>query len=182
MKKEEKHKHKDKKEPEVSIEQELEVKTTEYNELWDKYLRLNAEFENARKRWQREREDVLKFANFTLLKEVVIILDEMEQALKMIREHTNIDEISKGLEIMYNNFLKILVNRGFKYIDVKGKKFDPHLHEIVATRDVDDEGQDHVVLEEIQKGYLLEDKVLRTAKVIVGIKKDSKPEIEEEEE
>lgn len=171
MKKEGKHTHKEKKEPIAPLEQELETKTNEYNALWDKYLRLNAEFENARKRWQREREDVLKFANFSLLKEVLIILDEMEQALKMIKEHSNIDEISKGLEMMYNNFLKILSSRGFKYIEVKGKTFDPHLHEIVATKDVEDDEQDHKVLEEVQKGYLLEDKVLRTAKVIVGKKK-----------
>lgn len=180
MKKAGKHHHKHDQNLDKKKEKESEAKVKEYDVLWDKYLRTNAEFENARKRWEREKEDVLKFANYSLLKEVIIILDEMEQALKMVKEHSNIDEISKGLEIMYNNFLKVLHKRGFKYIEAKGKKFDPHLHEIVTTKDVDSDDQDHMVLEEIQKGYLLEDKVLRTAKVIVGIKRT--PDLSDEEE
>ncbi|UCC96196.1 MAG: nucleotide exchange factor GrpE [Candidatus Omnitrophota bacterium] len=157
----------------VSLQERLEKKNKEYEMLWDKYIRQCAEFDNARKRWEKERVDVIKFANFTLLKDLVVIVDEMEQALKMIGDHKTSEEISKGLEIMLNNFVTLLTKRGIRSIEAKGKKFDPHFHEIVVSRQVEGDEDDHVVLEEVQRGYLLEDKVLRTAKVVVGVKKQS---------
>lgn len=147
-------------------------KEQEYKALWDKHLRLCAEFENTRKRWQKEKEEVIKFSNFLLLQELLVVLDEMEQAAKMIKQHKSGEEIIKGLDMMYNNFSRVLKKGGLKVIEAQGKDFDPHFHEIVATREAEDE-QEHKVLEEVQKGYLLEGKVLRTSKVIVGIKKKS---------
>jgi molecular chaperone GrpE len=96
----------------------------------------------------------------------------------MVKEHSNIEEIVKGLEMTYSNFISILNKRGLKTIDVTGKEFNPHLHEIVASREVEEDIDNPIVLEEIQKGYLLEDKVLRPAKVIVGIKKKTEGESE----
>ncbi len=148
------------------------------NILQDKYLRACADFSNAQKRWDRERQDLIKFSNSSLLRELLIVLDEDEQALKMVKEHGNIEEIIKGLEMAYNNFLSILKKQGLRQIACLGKPFDPHLHEVIATKEVNEHMDKPVVLEEIQKGYLLEDKLLRPARVIVGISK--KPETKEQ--
>ncbi|MBU1121619.1 MAG: nucleotide exchange factor GrpE [Candidatus Omnitrophica bacterium] len=153
---------------------ELEKKTSEYEAVWDKYVRMCAEFENARKRWSKEREDLMKFANFSLLKDMVVILDELGQALKITKEHQDFEKIVQGIELTYNNFSKILKNSQVMAIDAQGKQFDPHIHEIVASREVEDDNLEHVVLEEVMKGYMLGGKVLRTSRVIIGIKK--KPE------
>jgi len=181
-KKEEQDKEKEasdkEKKKEVSLEKELEDKKKEHDVVLDKYLRICAEFDNARKRWEKEKEEVVKFANFVLLRDLLVILDEMEQAVKMIKEHQNIIEIAKGLEIMFNNFTNTLKKRGIEPIEAKGKKFDPHIHEIAAARGVEEDIDEPIVLEEVQKGYTLEGKVLRTAKVIVGIHK--KAEAKEE--
>jgi molecular chaperone GrpE len=145
----------------------------------DKYMRACADFANARKRWDREKEDLIKFSNSSLLRDLLIVLDESEQALKMVKEHGNIEEIIKGLEMAHNNFLNILKKQGLEPMECVGKNFDPHLHEVIASKDVNENIDKPVVLEEIQRGYLLEDKVLRPARVIVGIGK--KPETREQE-
>ena len=146
-------------------------KKDDYDALWGKYTRVCADFANARKRWDREKEDLIKFSTVSLLRDLLIVLDESEQALKMVKEHGNIEEIIKGLEMAYNNFVNLLKKRGLMPIESIGRFFDPHLHEIVAAKEVDDATDKPLVLEEIQKGYMLEDKVLRPSKVIVGIQK-----------
>jgi molecular chaperone GrpE len=144
-----------------------------YDALWDKYIRSRADFDNARKRWEREKEDLIKFADASLLRELLVVLDEVEQALKMVKEHSDIEQINKGLELTYNNFISVLKKRGLKPICALGKDFDPHLHEILASKEVEEDIKQPVVLEEVQKGYMFEDRLLRTAKVIVGIKRQT---------
>ena len=168
-----------------------EKKAQDYNALWDKHLRICAEFDNARKRWDRERKEVVKFSNFLLIKELIIILDELGHALESIKEHSSQDAITEGINITYNKLFGLLKKEGVQHIESLGKKFDPHLHEIVGQIEADDD-QEHVVLEEVQRGYLLADKVLRTSNVIIGIKKQKsedrsqnseyKDEIEEKRE
>jgi len=157
-------------------------KKEDYDALWGKYTRICADFANARKRWDREKEDLIKFSTSSLIRDLLIVLDESEQALKMVKEHGNIEEIIKGLEMAYNNFVNLLKKRGLTPIESIGRFFDPHLHEIVATREVDDNADKPMVLEEIQKGYMLEDKVLRPSKVIVGIKKQVTEDMEQKKE
>ncbi len=140
--------------------------------LRDKYLRMVAEFDNARKRWDRDKEDLLKFGNVALLRDLVTVADELEQAVKMARAHKGDAEILKGLEMTQRNFMGVLKKNGLEVVEAAGKKFDPHLHEIAGMQDVETDDKDHVVIEEIQKGYLCEGKVLRTSKVVVGIKKE----------
>jgi molecular chaperone GrpE len=147
-------------------------KQEDYQALWANYVRACADFENSRKRWERERQDSLKFGNVMLLRELLVVLDEMAQALKIVKVHKDSVEIVKGLEMMYNSFLAILKKQGLSVIETAGKKFDPHFHEIVATREVDNV-EEPMILEEIQRGYFLEDKVLRASKVIVGISPQS---------
>ena len=146
------------------------TESPEYKELWNKYLRVCADFDNAHKRWETQRREIIKFANFTLLKDFIVIIDELEQALKMLTERPNLEKIKEGIELTYNNFLNILKKNGVESIDAKGKTFNPHLEEIVAHKEIE-HAKEPIVLEEVQKGYLLENKVLRSAKVIVGIPK-----------
>ncbi|MDD4954523.1 MAG: nucleotide exchange factor GrpE [Candidatus Omnitrophica bacterium] len=154
----------------------------DYSVLWEKYVRMCADFTNARKRWDREKDDLIKFSTSSLMRELLIVLDEAEQALKMVKEHGNIEEIIKGLEMTYNNFLNLLKKRGLMPIESVGRFFDPHLHEIIATKEVNDKIEKPIVLEEVQRGYMLEDKVLRPSKVIVGIEKQVAEDKEEKKE
>ncbi len=162
-----------------------EAEKEDYAALWEKYVRMCADFTNARKRWDREKEELIKFSTSSLLRDLLIVLDEAEQALKMVKEHSNIEEIIKGLEMAHNNFLNLLKKRGLMPIESIGRFFDPHLHEIVATKEVEDADKP-VVLDEVQKGYMLGDKVLRPSKVIVGVQKQANnieaQELEEAEE
>lgn len=139
--------------------EEIKKKAQEYDSLWDKYLRVCAELDNARKRWEREKEEVIRFANFKLMKEIISFLDNLEKTIE-------------GMKLTYKNFLNLLSQFGLKRIEAKGKKFDPYYHEIVGQKETE-EDKEHIVLEEVQPGYLLEDKVLRTSKVIVGVKKNN---------
>lgn len=176
---------KEEKKEEPCCQQDAAKGKEEYNALWEKYVRMCADFTNARKRWDREKEDLIKFSTSSLMRELLVVLDEAEQALKMVKEHSNIEEIIKGLEMTYNNFLSLLKKRGLEPIESVGKFFDPHLHEIIATREVEDKIEKPIVLEEVQKGYMLEDKVLRPSKVIVGVEKqaaENKQEGKEEKE
>ncbi|UCD15417.1 MAG: nucleotide exchange factor GrpE, partial [Candidatus Omnitrophota bacterium] len=157
-------------------------KAAEYNQLWDKYVRLCAEFDNSRKRWDKDKEEIIRFANFSLLKELIIILDELEQALKIARDHQDFEKIVKGIELTYNNFSKILKRMGVVVIEAKDKQFDPHVHEIVASKEVEGAELEHKVLEEVLKGYMFRDKVLRTSRVIIGIKKQTEEKKEEKSE
>lgn len=166
-----------KQEEEVCEIDELTKLNVKYEELWDKYVRLCAEFDNTRKRWERERTEIIRFANFSLLRDLIVVLDEMEHALAAVKQHANIEEVVKGLEMTYNNFWNALKRSGVLVVEAKGKKFDPHVHEIIASRETEDE-EEHIILEEVQKGYLFEDKLLRTAKVIVSVKK--KPDEQKE--
>ncbi len=163
--------------------EELENKTKEYDALWDKHLRVCADFDNTRKRWEKERGDLVKFANFCLLRELIVIVDELEHALDAIEGHSAKGEIKKGIEMTSKNLFSILKKEGVEIIEAKGKKFDPHVHEIVGQKEAD-ELEEHIVLEEAQRGYLLSSKVLRTSKVIVAVKgkeeKESGVEIESE--
>ncbi|MFA5008895.1 MAG: nucleotide exchange factor GrpE, partial [Candidatus Omnitrophota bacterium] len=159
----------EKKEELCCPDEAVKEKKDDYNALWEKYMRTCADFTNARKRWDREKEDLIKFSTSSLIRDLLIVLDESEQALKMVKEHGNIEEIIKGLEMAYNNFVNLLKKRGLTPIESLGRFFDPHFHEIVATREVDDKTDKPIVLEEVQKGYMLEDKVLRPSKVIVGV-------------
>jgi len=167
------HEHKKEDEPQDHIgsapkPEEPSKKTVDYDALWEKYLRNCAEFDNARKRWDKERQQLIKFANYSLVRDLVVTIDELEHALSAIKEHSGSEEILKGVQLTYNNLLTLLKKEGLKAIQAQGKKFDPHIHEIVGQRQ-DGSVDEHTVLEEVQKGYFLGDKVLRTSKVIIAV-------------
>lgn len=122
---------------------------------------LQADFDNYRKKFDKEKEDIIKLANENLVKELIIIVDEFELSLNEVKD----EKIKKGLELIHKNLLKILDKHGLKQIECLGKKFDHNYHEVLMKENSDKDG---IVLEEFQKGYMLRNKVIRTSKVKIG--------------
>jgi molecular chaperone GrpE len=149
----------------VTIERDRLIE--EKGELTDRLLRRQAEFDNFRRRAEREKADVLEFANTETVRAILPILDDFERALKV--ECTG-KEYARGMELIYQRLLDALKKLGLEPISAKGLKFDPNLHhavDMVETEDV----EDHTVLDEYQQGYNFRGRPLRPAMVKVAVKK-----------
>lgn len=146
---------------------DLAEKEAELSRLQDRFLRLAAEFENYKKRVAREREEFAKFAGEALILEFLPILDNLERALAAARVHENSEGLIEGVEMIQRLFLSTLEKVGVKPIEALGKEFDPNFHQAVLQVESHD-GRDNIVVEEVQRGYLLENRVLRPAMVKVS--------------
>ncbi len=139
-----------------------------YAELNDRFLRLFAEFDNYRKRSNKERLELISTASAGILKDLLPVVDDFERA---IANNENIDDansIKEGVNIIYNKFKAILESQGLKSMEAKGKPFDSELHEAIANVPVGDEKEKGIVIDDVEKGYYLNEKVIRYAKVVVG--------------
>jgi molecular chaperone GrpE len=141
----------------------------ERDDLYDRLIRKQAEFENFRKRMERERAEFAQFASSELMKELLNALDSFELA---IRNASGDESILKGLELIYKQLQDILARFGLKPVEAKGKEFDPNYHQAVATEYTDDVDE-NTVIEELRKGYLLHGRLLRPAMVSVAVRKAS---------
>lgn len=144
-----------------SLEKELENAKKEY-------LFLMAEFDNFRKRTLKEKSEIIKNGAENAMRDLLPVIDDFERALKAIDENSEADSLKKGVDLIYNKFLKYLEKNGVKPIDSTGTDFDTELHEAVTTFPATDESQKGKIIDTVQKGYTLNDKVLRHAKVVVG--------------
>jgi len=162
--------------PEERIQALLEEKTKEAAENFDKWLRLRAEFENYKKRVQREKADLMKFASETLLKAMLPALDNLARAINHGKNAQENDPLLEGVEIIHKQFLTILEKFGVKPIQTAGEMFNPEKHEAIAQEE--SEQEPNRVIAEVEKGYLFHDRLLRPAKVIVA-KAKSDPKIKE---
>lgn len=162
-------------------EKTVTLKESEYEQLkadvlkgrenWDKLLRLQADFENARKRWDRDRSEFLRFANEDLLCDILTIVDELERSVELSQEkHEDHVAFLKGVAMILAHLHDLLKKNGVSCIASKGKCFDPNYHEALMQVEKD-ELPENTVVDEMQKGYILNDKVIRTAKVQVSKKK-----------
>ncbi|HOD12820.1 MAG TPA: nucleotide exchange factor GrpE [Candidatus Omnitrophota bacterium] len=143
-------------------------------EYKDKYLRLYAEFENARKRMERDKAEFLRYANQELLADFLDILDDLERSLEAAKaKHEDYDAFLKGIEMIMAHVYDLLRKNDVAPIEAKGKQFDPHCHEALMQEERDDV-EEGVVVDEFQKGYMLGERVLRTNKVKVAKKKEQK--------
>ena len=139
----------------------------------DKYLRIYAEFDNARKRMEREKSEFVKYANEGLIVDFLNILDDLHRSIDAVKAKEGMDpNLVKGLEMVVKRVDDMLKNNGVKDIEAKGKAFDHDHHEVLLQEETDDH-EDGVVMEEFQKGYKLHDKVVRTSKVKLAKKKGS---------
>ncbi len=137
--------------------QELGEKLAELN---DKYLRLYSEYENYRKRTNQEKADLLINGSREMMKAILPVIDDFERALAATED--------EGVQLIYNKMLKILEQKGLKAMEVKGEKFDENLHEAITRIPAAEESQKGLVVDVVEKGYYLNDKVLRYAKVVVA--------------
>ena len=141
--------------------------TEKNNELNDKYLRLYSEFDNYRKRTIKEKIDLQKSASQDLIADLLPVIDDFERALQAFEEHKADEETIKGIELIYNKLFNLLIQKGLEPMNSMGTEFNTDYHEAITNIQVDDDMKGKVV-DVIQKGYLLNDKVLRFAKVVVG--------------
>ena len=139
---------------------------TEKAELQDRYLRGRAEFDNFRRRSERERSDYLQFAAMDMVKEVLPVLDDFERALKV---ETTDRDYAKGVELIYQRLFDTLRKMGLEPIDTKDKLFDPNLHQAVE-RVITEDAADQSILGELQRGYNFKGKLLRPAMVRVAVR------------
>jgi len=152
-------------------EQEIEALKKERDDLLDRLLRKQAEFENYKKRTDREKSDFMQFASADLMKELLNVLDSFDLALKNAATQTGGQNMLRGFELIYKQIQDTLARFGLKPIEAKGKTFDPHFHQAVSTQATDGV-EENTVLEEMRKGYLLNGRLLRPAMVSVAAKKD----------
>jgi len=148
-----------------SADAEYQKLKAERDNLLDRLARLQAEFENARKRSQREQQDFREFALADALRSLLPILDSFERAMQ--HHHGAKSEFRNGVELIYKQLQDVLEKLGLRPITAKGEMFDPHLHEAIEMVDTT-QARDHEILEELQRGYKLKDRMLRPAMVKVA--------------
>jgi len=145
--------------------QELGEKLDELN---DKYLRLFSEFDNFRKRTQKEKLELFKTASEDVMIAMLPVLDDFERALKVAEENEVDDNHKEGIELIYNKLKKTLEQKGLQCLDSQGQEFDTDYHEAITNMPAPSPELKGKVVEVIEKGYKLNDKVIRFAKVVVG--------------
>lgn len=148
--------------------QELVKTKLALEEMKDKYLRLAAEFDNYRKRTMKEKTELIKNGGEKAISTILPILDDLERALENMQHTNDIEAIHQGIDLIYQKFLKQLVQEGLEKMSPIGQDFDTDFHEAVALVPVSNEDQKGKVLDCVQTGYKLNDKVIRHAKVVVA--------------
>jgi len=175
------HEHHEKKEhkKEKTQEEIIKEKDEKIHEWHDKYLRALAELDNYRKRVQKDKEDFVKFTRGDMAGEILPVLDNLERAVSTAGTAKDVETFKKGIEIIIKQFNDTLTKIGVKEIDTK-IKFNPEFHHVMFKEHRDDK-EEGEILEVYQKGYLLEDKIIRPAMVKVAVKEDAKPEAQKQD-
>jgi len=158
-------KKKSSKKSRLSKEKELQIKIDELN---DKYLRLFSEFDNFRKRTAREKLDLISNASANIIEELLPVVDDFERAIESNEQIEGCDVVKEGVIHVYNKLYGTLEKKGLKSMDAKGKDFDTDFHEAITHIPSPSDDLKGKVVDVIQKGYLLNDKVIRYAKVVIG--------------
>jgi len=150
-----------------TMESEIEQLKNELKETKEKYLRLVAEFDNFRKRTAREKIEVIQTASKDVLVSLLEVLDDAERAQQQIESSSEADQLKQGVLLVFNKLKNILQSKGVKKMEAKGSDFNPDLHEAVAEIPAGEKMRGKVV-DVVQNGYYLNDKIIRFAKVVVG--------------
>lgn len=153
---------------EEKLEKELETVKKLVEEQKDKYLRLSAEFDNYRKRTLKEKAELIKNGGEKAITSILPILDDLERALQNMQKAEDVKAIYDGVDLIYQKFLKELSHEGLKKMEPIGEAFDTDYHEAIALVPSPSEEQKGKVLDCVQTGYTLHDKVIRHAKVVVA--------------
>ena len=150
----------------IKLKEKLEASKNLVEERLNQLKYIQADFDNYTKKFNKEKEQIIILANETLIKELIVILDDFDAAIKLSAEEEN----KKGLLTLKKKFFEILINHGLKEIEAMGRQFNPEFHEVLF-KELSEHNED-VIIEEIQKGYLLHSKVIRTSKVKVSMKNE----------
>ncbi len=151
--------------------EEVVEKTAEekYQELYNEYLRLMADFDNYRKRTIKERAELIKSAGSDTIKSILPVIDDLERAIAAAKKTDDIQSVREGLDLIHKKMIQILKEKGLEPIETIGKDFDVNAHEAITNIPATEESQKGKVIDEIEKGYMLQGKVIRYAKVAVAI-------------
>ena len=155
-----------------SLTDQLLEKDEKLHVLNDKYLRLAAEFDNYKRRVQRDQQDTIRFANEKLFKDLLPTLDNLERALQSGREQDRIEGLLEGVDLTYKHFLDTLQKMGIKQVSSVGEVFDPAKHQAVGQVE-STTIPENVIVDEYQKGYFVHDRILRPAMVTVAKTKEA---------
>ena len=153
---------------EEELEKELETAQETIEEQKDKYLRLSAEFDNYRKRTMKEKAELILNGGEKSLSSILPVVDDFERAIKTMETATDVQAVKEGVELIYNKFMATLAQNGVMVIHTKDQPLNTDYHEAIAVIPAPSEAQKGKILDCVQTGYTLNDKVLRHAKVVVG--------------
>ena len=153
---------------EEKLKQKIDTLEVEYQELNDKFIRLFSEFENYKKRTHKERLDLLDTASEKVISDILPVIDDYERAIKANETVENITVVKDGFELIYNKLLQILQKYSVEKIGATGEDFDTDIHEAIAHVPAQNENEKRKVIDVIQKGYRIKNKMIRYAKVVVA--------------
>ena len=166
------------KEKEASkAEEKITQLENEVAELKDKVLRKAAEFENYKRRTENDQLNLLTYAAESFIQKLLPVVDDFERSMQHINDAQEVDAIKQGLKLIYDKFMKVLDEQGVKKMETVGQPFNVEYHDALLQKP-DDSVEPHTILEEIEKGYMYKDKVIRHAKVIVS--EDKEPEVKKD--
>ena len=153
---------------EEQLEKELEDAQTVIEEQKDKYLRLSAEFDNYRKLTMKEKAELILNGGEKSISSILPVIDDFERAIKTMETAKDVKAVKEGVELIYNKFMAVMAQNGVKVIETKDQPLDTDYHEAIAVIPAPSEEQKGKILDCVQTGYTLNDKVIRHAKVVVG--------------
>ncbi|MDB4107620.1 nucleotide exchange factor GrpE [Bacteroidia bacterium] len=151
-----------------TVETKESTAEEKYTELNDKYLRLYSEFDNYRKRTTKERIELFKTAGQDIMTDLVPVIDDFERALQNMDKKGDVKTIRKGVDLVYNKFKSTLESKGLKPFKSIEQDFDPEIHEAITKIPASSDKLKGKIVDEIEKGYKLNEKVIRFAKVVIG--------------
>lgn len=156
----------------ISVEEELEQKVEALNEqledMKDKYLRLSAEFDNYRKRTIKEKAELILNGSEKSILSILPVVDDLERAIKTMETSTEVEAVKEGVVLIYNKFISVLGQNGVKIIETNDLPLDTDYHEAIAVIPAPSKEAKGKIMDTVQTGYVMNDKVIRHAKVVVG--------------
>ena len=151
-----------------SLKSEVEELNIQLAEAKDKYLRLFAEFDNFKKRNVKERMDLIRNAGQDAISSMLPVIDDFDRAKKSAEDDSSTETFSEGVMLVYNKLYSVLGNKGLKKMETTGEEFDPELHEAITKIPAPNEEMKGKIIDTIEAGFYLNDKIIRHAKVVVG--------------
>jgi molecular chaperone GrpE len=146
----------------------LDALKKEIEEQKEKFIRLYADFDNFKRRNAKERVELIQTAGKEVIQSMLEVLDDCERAEKQMNQSTDLKQISEGIGLVFSKFRNILQSRGLKEMKSIGETFNPDFHEAITEISVQDENMKGKIVDEVEKGYTLNDKIIRFSKVVIG--------------